>query len=196
MPLFKKHNLLFVHIPKTGGSSIEKYFGVYHKKDWSHLWHSEEQTINNIRFAPQHFPTYHLKKIIGQEDYSKLFKFTFVRNPYTRVLSEYGFQRKTYNVKKPINDWIRPFYLAQDSDHTLPQSYFIDDSIQFIGKFESLQADFDSILERNNIEKTGELKKTNISKHRSKLEDINQSNIRFINDFFKEDFLQFKYGML
>lgn len=196
MPIFKEHNLLFIHIPKTGGSAIESYYGVYHNRDLNHLWHSDEFLVNGIKFAPQHFPSYHLKDILTETVYNSLFKFTFVRNPYTRILSEYGWQSKIYNTRIPLNDWIIPYYSAQDTDHKLPQSYFIDDSINYIGKFESLQEDFNTVLRLNNLDDRKGLERVNVSNVRPKLEHISQGNISFINDLFIQDFTTFKYELL
>ena len=34
MPYFKNHNLLFIHIPKTGGSNIENFFSLFKRKTY------------------------------------------------------------------------------------------------------------------------------------------------------------------
>ena len=97
MPYFHKDdiNLLLIHIPKTGGSSLEKYFSKKYKiplndtslftlrKKFQGVSY-QHQTYNSIM-------TYFVPKMQGfykQEDLSIL---TIVRNPYHRIVSDLFF---------------------------------------------------------------------------------------------------------
>ena len=68
-----KHKCIFIHISRTGGSTIER------------LLQGEDQW-NRDPYS-KHITTARAKKLYSEwwDDY---FKFTFVRNPYDRVLSQ------------------------------------------------------------------------------------------------------------
>ena len=85
MPIFTFDNLklLFIHIPKTGGTSVEESVSGYCKT--SLLLHRVPDFLKN---SPQHLTASNLKEIgFGPSlfDYS----FAIVRNPYRRIESEY-----------------------------------------------------------------------------------------------------------
>ena len=100
--------LEFVHITKTGGTSIELagaragicwgychfYPGQWHcralskRPDWKHKYWVLNGTITRTGKSPWHFPPQNLQP----NPYSHSRLFTVVRNPYTRVLSHH------YNV--------------------------------------------------------------------------------------------------
>ena len=150
MPLIKEHNLLFIHIPKTGGFSIEKFFNISAKSENLFEYGKPRFNINNILFSPQHFTVKILKENLGLE-YSKYFKFTFVRNPYDRIISGY-YWRYTYHLTKlNLNDFIYENLTTIKLDHMIPQSEFVDESVDFIGKTENLQQDFEKLLFKRKI---------------------------------------------
>ncbi|MDI7775272.1 sulfotransferase family 2 domain-containing protein [Asticcacaulis sp. EMRT-3] len=66
------HKCIFIHIPRCAGTSIESWIG---GQDW---WYVESSTKHVI--ASQ-------AKEIYSEYWNEYFKFSVVRNPYTRVLS-------------------------------------------------------------------------------------------------------------
>ena len=80
MPYYREQNWLFIHIPKTAGTSISQaLFG----SDFGHC------TVDHYEiFSPKRFHNY--------------FKFAFVRNPWDRFLSAYKFLNKggMYSVDK------------------------------------------------------------------------------------------------
>ena len=98
MPIDRKLGLLFVHIPKTAGTSIEELLGV--RGDWrcenveicfgliqsSHLL--KENFSSNFL---QHLTYAELKRLLAQ-GLEGLLPFAVVRDPWTRLLS--SFQRK------------------------------------------------------------------------------------------------------
>ena len=66
-----KHKFIFIHINKCGGTSIDEHFTENFKDTQKHL---------STKLNPNEFDNY--------------FKFTFVRNPWDRVVSFYHYQLK------------------------------------------------------------------------------------------------------
>lgn len=68
-----RHQCIYVHIPKTGGNSVNRVFGV----DW-------EDHKDLGRYAAE----------LPPETFAAYFKFAIVRNPWERLLSDYNYQVK------------------------------------------------------------------------------------------------------
>lgn len=142
MPINHSLKLLFIHVPKTAGDSIECFFNMQN----SDSMYNPNQIYN---FSPQHYPVDILKKVV--KDYDDLYKFSFVRNPYTRIVSEYLYiNREITDKYKYFNGdlfhtWLEEYTEKIDTDHKELQSSFIDDSINFVGRFENLYSDFEKL---------------------------------------------------
>jgi hypothetical protein len=114
MPFFDKYNVLYVHIPKTGGwtiydifdfpqtiahiHEIEKNDSIEMKRKYKeltekHLYGYERKiTIDDIDrlFEPSHYTMQVINQIYG-ERFNNSYKFCFVRNPYDKIVSRYHF---------------------------------------------------------------------------------------------------------
>jgi hypothetical protein len=98
MPLFKASNVLFIHIPKTAGTSVEKQ--LYNLEDpyyrWTvesfFSWNYDHKTIdhNGRAYSFQYYTFGDFEEVLGQEKLNS-FKmiFTIVRNPYEKLVSEF-----------------------------------------------------------------------------------------------------------
>ena len=96
-----KHKFIFIHIPKCAGSSIEKvffpgsrrknWFG-YNKKIGGFLQHLTCREIIYFNF-------------LDRQTFDAMFKFTFVRNPWDKMVSEYVWRIKRAGnfVNAPLN---------------------------------------------------------------------------------------------
>ncbi|HXT11718.1 MAG TPA: sulfotransferase family 2 domain-containing protein [Candidatus Angelobacter sp.] len=142
-----KHKCIFVHIPKCAGASIrESLFG----GPGAHRTLAGYQTV----LAPQLF--------------ADCFKFTFVRNPWDRVVSAF-FYLKNKNMKsnqqwakknlspfQDFNAFVREWLTPENIWSYVffrPQYHFIclngkQPAVDFIGFFENLAPDFALIRER------------------------------------------------
>ena len=82
-----KHKFIFVHIPKTAGRSIEKYL----------------LNFNSMReMQPHHSVTDYIKRV---KNFNSMFKFSFVRNPYERLLSEYFYMKRMKGCNCEFKDF-------------------------------------------------------------------------------------------
>lgn len=102
MPINFKRKCIFVHIPKTGGSSILQQLNF--KKSIYTLWAdgvvlaktmgtfvSCKDLQNHGRL--QHLPAEMVREM-RPDIYKKYYKFSVVRNPYTKMVSEYSWRNK------------------------------------------------------------------------------------------------------
>ena len=137
--------LLFIHIPKTGGSSIEYSMGCLENKNRGYKIIDDK--------AIQHVTWNYYKNIepkISIEVNKKWNIFSIVRNPYDKLVSEFYFLKKmnlqdlSYGKKyfKNINDMAiddfidytryivknKLYKLTLYHDHFMPQSNFIFDN--------------------------------------------------------------------
>lgn len=166
--------IIFTHIPKTAGTSIERVEWV----GYNFSQHGSIQDIVNLNI-----PEYNI---------DKFFKFTFVRSPYTRFIS--GVLNHLYKHENPSVDIVRKCIRNKDykgQTVLLPQHTFIElgnkVAIDYIGKYENLQEDF------NEVSKIVGKPKTKL-KHENKGIGVNYElfltdDIReFINDYYNVDF--------
>ena len=214
MPYFFKENdlnLLLIHIPKTGGTSIETYFSKKYNIPLNtkcYYSNKDSEFFNNISLQHHTFKSIKLNRLIFNIDFNNLNIIAIVRNPYERLLSELFWRRKInkkpiYSTKEEVNLSIKDIFnkYKQNNDiydnHIRPQYEFIldiDDKICSeikIFKTETLTKDM--------IEDgwTDFDLKLNASKVSHNIEDLlNDESIELINDFYLKDFEIFNYEMI
>lgn len=111
-----ERKLVFIHIPKTGGSAIES--ALLHESLGYHDYRG--QRINNIKKhkLEKHFPpkgnpheNYNntIKGIKNIEEYNI---FTVVRNPWDRFASQYRYHKKLNNFSGSLDAYFSEKFLA------------------------------------------------------------------------------------
>jgi hypothetical protein len=152
-----------VHIPRTGGSSIETVFLDLRGLTWQRrrallLSRNDRPDRGPRRLAHLCASEYVSCGYLPQREFDAYYKFAFVRNPWSRLVSEYKFRLKyhRYSFQEFIfshfpNPGWTDFY-----SHIRPQTDFLFDEkgvqlVDFIGRFEKLQQDFDIVCSRLGI---------------------------------------------
>lgn len=193
---FDEHRCIFVHIPKAAGISVAMaLFG---------------------NLAGGHAEARDYRKVFGR-DFWRYFKFTFVRNPYTRLVSAYEFlkggghpawptdQRFRDEVLSEYVDfpdfvlrWLQP--RAQWPEHFRPQHEFLELGgklvMDFVGRFERIEADFATVCDRLGIQaQLGRLNPT--GERQGTLGDYFASDAveRRVRDVYARDFELFGYPL-
>lgn len=149
--LSQNHNFIFIHIPKCGGTSIEHAFNVdLNRLDIKGLTgrHHNKKLLQHLKFSEIENQT--------EIDISNYFKFTFVRNPWGRAVSSFLYERRFSKrpdgIQNDFEDFLNnPRYI--NPQHASCQFDYITNihgvpSLDFIGKFENLQQDFDKICNK------------------------------------------------
>ena len=130
MPLFVKGaaSILYVHVPKTGGTSIERMF-----RDHGFRTEYLDDLFDGFNLfrkcSPQHLHGAPLRDLLRP---AKLrYIFMTVRHPMARLLSEYRMQERTAN--RPMRlpqwfDWMMTLYIDDPyvaDNHLRPQHDFL-----------------------------------------------------------------------
>jgi len=160
----REYNCLFVHIPKTGGQSVEQFFMDRLRLDWDTdrdvllLQANHDHSRGTEKLAHLSAAEYLDGAYLSAVEFSGFFKFSFVRNPWDRILSEYRY--RNYFHHRSFRDFVlnklpQPGWDDQYR-HVMPQYDMLHDRegnllVDFIGRFETLQADFDTVCERLGI---------------------------------------------
>jgi hypothetical protein len=174
--------VLFVHIPKTAGSSISKVLNDNSLDNWNRAW-------------PRHHDPYSYLKEANKIDES-VFSFSVVRNPYTRTYSCY----KQFNkVNRTDISFVKYLDNIKQNDISpispllhLPQSFYIIDN-------GSLQVDrlyrFENLKELEN-ELGWTLGFYNLGNYvvESYIEDYTEEAIDMTQELYSSDFINFSYS--
>lgn len=167
------HKCIFVHIPKAAGQSVESVFVELNNLTWENRSGLLLKPNHNIKLGPPRLA--HLKASeytqcghVPENIFQTYFKFSFVRNPWARLVSEYNYRRQHGDAiyLQPFNEFVLNAFPTDDKDdyinakdyyrHVMPQWKFLYSNsgeclVDFIGRFESLQTDFDKVCNKLGI---------------------------------------------
>lgn len=212
-----RHNFIFIHIPKCGGTSVElsllKNEGVINtdnKHDLKFLSDEQKQkyqlgySYRDVSIQHKRIDQY--KKWTDQTG-KPYFTFTFVRNPWQRLVSEYFYIKKMngclcndFQSQYPtfkhfvMNDGV---YKCSYKSHDYSQIDFVLNSnhgrmTNFVGRCEHMQFDFDYVCDRIGIDRI-ELPKRNPTKHKHYSTYYDDESMNMVNDMYSTDINYFGY---
>ena len=188
-----KHKFIFVHIPKTGGTSIQYIFtknnNVTKKENKKHF------TSND----------YYRENI---SEWNSYFKFSFVRNPFDFLVSYYIFRMKMINgelgraerfmSKKYKNSNFKSWICNNFSNDPRVMTHFdflsVNEKIEldYIGKFENFQNDFNIICDKIGIPQQ-QLPHQNKTKHKHYTEYYDDETRQLVAEKYAKDIEYFGY---
>jgi hypothetical protein len=209
MLLSIKYNFLFVHIAKTGGTSVR---AALQPLRWRDPWYypqflcSRLSRLSGHRIGskfPRHSRIVAAKEMLPEEFFNKLFKFAVVRNPWDLQVSSYHhIRRERPHLIEHIDSFEAFIHWKLDPER--PYQYHVDTSIQsqldylvdlqgnllvdFIGHYENLLEDFGEISRRISVEHLS-------LPHKRKADDRKRDYRSYytdrlaeqVGDFFKRD---------
>ena len=198
MPLARLNgrNILFIHIPKAGGTSVEEWL----RQSCPLSFHGS-QVAHGLPCVPQHFHAELLAYLFdkGFIDHS----FAVVRNPYWRLLSEYNYRmshrrrREAIFPRPSFGRWItstlrryrRDPYVY--SNHIRPQVEFVFPETEIFRLEDGLETMRSRLEEIMGSTLPAEVPRRNASK--ALVEEIDEETAAMIHDFYAGDFTAYGY---
>ena len=229
------HNLkaIYIHIPKNAGLYVKKVLEKHYGFITFSLIHEDHDEFVD-EYEPFHDPeigwisirkkgmlNYYMSSKIHDKEmkitkaqWDSYFKFTFVRNPYEKVVSAWKFAMETdklfkfppvfslldfLKTKDTTTNYTYTHGFITQTDHLLNLEDKLD--IQYIGKFEDLNEELCNVLFKLGIKKIthyGMIKGNfvvNLRKGKKTSYDryYNQEALELANELFKDDFANFHY---
>ena len=176
-------NILFIHIPKTGGNSFI-------------------DTFENIMYINHHESLKH-----NYMNLENKYKITIVRNPYRRCVSAYNYLKNggmviadiyyQFLIKEYDNfkDFVKDLVILANNKkvlHLIPQYKFIEKDgkilVDKIMKLENIDNELNDFCLENNLECPKKLQKKNKSKHKDYREYYDKETQDLVYNFYKKDF--------
>lgn len=194
MRISSKYKFVYIAIPKTGSETIRESLNLYSNihsesdKTSPYYWHTKSKTLKN-----------HFKKM--NWNWNDYFKFTFVRNPWDMLVSLYKYFQinKTLSLPKDGGPEFKPFLLNRINESSPSVScysnYYSDGDdilLDFIGKFENIQTDFNKICDKIEIPHQ-KLPHKNATKHKHYTEYYDNETRKIVAKKYAHDIEYFGY---
>ena len=194
MIIDKKNNLVFIHIPKTGGTSIHQWLSLQNNQTVS-LWGCS----NGIDYA--HLTLSQALTLLTSFPKDS-FKIAFVRHPYDRIYSAYLQPYRQMYPDLTLDEFVKHYVSKVDENnpdpklvHLWPMYLFTCingvNQVDFVGKMETWRKDIDFVKNRFKLKGTpGHLNQSN------RLGDdpvFTSESLKIIDKVYKKDFEWFSY---
>jgi len=166
----KPLNCIFIHIPKTAGRSVEMFFinklGLDRENEADRVQllinYNDDPAKGTEKLSHLSASEYLKCGHVTEQEFSDYYKFSFVRNPWSRLVSEYRY--RNFLSHKSFKDFVMNKLPPPDRNdkyrHIMPQTEMLYDEngnllVDFVGKFEYLQKDFDQVCKLLDFEDSG-----------------------------------------
>lgn len=155
---------IFVHIPKTGGTSIEDVIWPGERAE-ADLWMGFVRPMWNKYQTGglQHLLASQIREEVGAETFDSYFRFAVVRNPWDKAVSQFLFMRKREDLRafagmRKRDNLAKYLSLIRKKEHVqwAPQMRFLLDGngeqiVDHVARFERLEAECRAIFRRLDI---------------------------------------------
>ena len=189
------HKVLFIHIPKTGGCSIEATLSSLAPLEEAILLKKSRDGLNFSINYQHAFPN-------ELERYSLYRSFCFVRNPWDRIVSGFSHHKRFAEIPTALSFDKFVELLCRDKPLPLPTNHpgklfhlpscsWVRDQM-IVGRFETLQEDYDRICEQLALPVT-KLPLINKGNHRNYRTYYTEKTKLLIGTKYEEDIERFKY---
>ena len=183
------HKFMFFHPSrKTGGTSVAVALG-----------HVSKDPYSDMHLRPSHVRTW------MPDEFATYFKFAFVRNPWDRMVSCWSydlmvtkkFQRGAVYYQMSFADYLQLRVVKQKGFWSSPQFNFLHDGeielVNFTGRFESIQDDFDIACGMVGVGKIMLPERRN-TKHKHYSEYYDKATKELVADVFAKDVEAYEYS--
>jgi hypothetical protein len=174
---------LFIHINKAGGKSIEAA----------------------LRLPFRHQTAREIRDRVGRRAFDRRFVFSFVRNPWDKVVSQFHYLKVKGRVitgSPPFNEWVKLAFEDRDPfwhdkpRHFMPQRDWLTDEsgeimVDFVGQFENFKEDFAHVCREIGVQ--AELPHLNRTERRPYQEYYDAASRGIIERAFAKDIEQWGY---
>jgi chondroitin 4-sulfotransferase 11 len=201
MPISDKYKVIFLHIPKTGGSSIEQLLDI---KESAENLLNRTKPGDGMMSEPQHRTYDQLKQIVPATKFRTYTKFAFVRNPWDRLVSAYHYDKRGF---KQFDDFVKfvhhlyqtyndktifsyPKFNTYRCSHLLPQYLFIGPDVT-VYRFERFNQECRRIIYQLNIKKL--IPQKNSTQHRHYSRYYNSVTQNMVAQIYSRDIELFNY---
>lgn len=183
---YPNHNLLFIHVPKTGGTSISTKL---------------TDTLKNEERLTPHATLQDWAQQLGKNVLKEQFSFAVVRNPWDRMVSWYGYR---FSKRTPLDEqpekfraWLKSF----DHNHWeyRPQlDWLLLDNklaIKWLLRFENLDAAWRELTKSlPGLESVAPLDTLNASRRRKRYQQYYDDETRdLVAQLYRQDIEAFDY---
>ncbi|HTL97994.1 MAG TPA: sulfotransferase family 2 domain-containing protein [Holophagaceae bacterium] len=205
MIISRRHRYIFFPIPKTGTHSVRQalreHMGDQDLEQVGLFVHKRFPFQETAHIPHGHLSVAEIRPAVGEEVFGSYLKFAFVRNPFDRFVSYCAFRSRATNQFEIAPVPFMKHILREERPlghvHYLPQHTFLTDgegrmAMDFVGKTETMQADYDAICARLGFP-SRVLDRVNGSSHRPYQEYYDQDLIGWVSELYQKDLELFGY---
>lgn len=201
------HKCIFVHIPKCGGTSIEDVIWP-EPRSTSDLWMGFVSKYRNKYQTGglQHLLAMLIRQEVGEEIFNSYFKFTIVRNPWDKAISQFFYMAQRPDLRDYIgmeeNDPFKKYLeLTEKKLHVQWEKqykFFQDDNgetiVDYIGRLETMQQDAANIFERLGINAV--IPHVNATRHKHYSEYYDDESKEMVREMYNDDIRILNYSFV
>jgi len=219
MPVYHRSRLIHIHIPKTGGTAIERFFHSIGDMVWGKESWLGQEYLHERWYEFQHLSMSELLSFTSE--YRAFHSFAVIRNPYSRLVSEFhwrhpilqqrdapllsfdSFADLVWAIPSQIGTQWRECLAGADRRrsnfliHVRPQHHYVclpngNQVVMELLRFERLQEDFNELLGRYGM-RTDLITKP---RERNLADYYDRELLDRVNSIYSRDFALGGYEML
>jgi len=204
MIISHQHKFIFFAIPKTGTHSVRFALRpLLGKEDEEQVNLFKQSRLQIAAFNNRtdgHFSVQDIQPLLSEEIWNSYFKFCFVRNPWDKFISTVFYRNRNLDRNTSqvsfMNEVLDKHHPSPSLFYSSQASFFQDangcNAMDFIGKTETMQADFNLICDRLNLP-APELDHRNSSPHAGYQSYYNQQLKERVAQVYEKDINLFNY---